>query len=255
MLDNDSLPKLGTLDNAPLSSAFNRAWHEWLTFWQALPRTMDAQEQVTRIAEQTSQIARRLWRNSFSAVGEAQGHQAKATLFAFVGLIDEQLLFEDWSGQAHWQHLPMEARLFGSRSAGDRIPVAIKKLLDARDPALRDLSNVYLHCLILGFQGRLRGGNGKALHEKWRRSLFAFSRERAATLQDIKQQLEHPSAIAPQQLPVRNNLPDSYRLALALSLGTLLLLGISQMLWLNIQYRLQPVLEQKLRTAAPELKH
>jgi type VI secretion system protein ImpK len=254
MFDNDSLTAPGAFDTAPLSSAFNRAWSEWLTLWQALPRTLNAQEQVTQIAEHSSQIARRLWRTTFAAVGEAQGHQAKATLFAFVGLIDEHLLFDDWLGQADWQEQPMEVRLFGSRSAGDRIPLAIKKLLDARDPALRDLGNVYLQCLILGFQGRLRSGNGKALHEKWRRSLFAFSRQRAAALSEIKQQLQRPSTLAPQQLTVRRSLPDGYRLALAMGLGLLVLLAVSEVFWLNIQHRVQPGLEQDRQTLATELK-
>ncbi|WP_191488362.1 DotU family type IV/VI secretion system protein [Pseudomonas sp. FEN] len=254
MLDNDSLPAQATFESAPLSSAFNRAWSEWLTFWQALPRTTGAPVQVAQVAEQVSQIARRLWRSAFAAVGEAQGQQAKATLFAFVGLIDEHLLFDDWAGQAAWQERPMETRLFGSRSAGDRIPVAIKKLLEARDPTLRDLGSVYLYCLILGFQGRLRNGSGPALHEKWRRSLFTFIRQRSANANDIAVQLQRPSAIAPQQLPVRRSLPDGYRLGLALGLGLLLLLGISQLFWLNIQYRVQPGIEQDRQTLATELK-
>lgn len=148
----------------------------------------------------------------------------------------------------------MEARLFGSRSAGDRIPVAIKKLLETRDPALRDLGSVYLCCLILGFQGRLRNGSGPALHEKWRRSLFMFTHQRGASDNDIAAQLQRPSAIAPQQLPVRRSLPDGYRLSLALGLGLLLLLGISQLFWWNIQYRVQPGIEQDLQAQATELK-
>lgn len=254
MLDNDPLPTFDTFEAAPLSSAFNRAWNEWLVFWQALPHTTEAKVQVVQVAEQVSQIARRLWRSTFAAVGDAQGQQAKATLFAFVGLVDEHLLFEDWPGQSIWQDLPMETRMFGTRSAGDRIPVAIKKLLETRDPALRDLGSVYLYCLILGFQGRLRNGSGPALHEKWRRSLFTFIRQRSATPNDIAQQLQRPSAIAPQQLPVRRSLPDGYRLGLALGLGFLLLLAISQGFWLNIQYRVQPALEQDRQTLVTELK-
>lgn len=244
MFDNDSSPSISAFANAPLSTAFNRAWSEWLLFWQALPRTSPAPILEARVAEEISHIARRLWRNCFAAVGEAQGDQAKATLYAFIGLLDERLLFEAWAGQGAWESQPMEARLFNTRSAGDRIPVAIRKLLESRDPALRDLANVYLHCLILGFQGRLRSGNGKGLHEKWRRALFAFSRQRHPSLNDVQTQLELPTARQPQQMPLRNSMPDGYRLALAIGLGLLLCLVISQGLWWSIQQRVQPELYQ-----------
>lgn len=244
MFENDVSPSISALANAPLSTAFNRAWSEWLTFWQAMNRTSPAPTQVSQVAEEISHIARRLWRSSFAAVGDAQGDQAKATLFAFIGLLDECLLFENWAGQSAWEEQPMEARLFNSRSAGDRIPVAIKKLLENRDPAQRDLANVYLHCLILGFQGRLRNGNGKGLHEKWRRALFAFSRQRHPSLNEIQHELEAPSARPPQQMPLRSSLPDGYRLALVMALGLLLCLAISQGLWWNIEQRVQPELNQ-----------
>lgn len=242
-------------DNAPLSSAFNRAWCDWLVFWQALPRTTSAQVQIAQVGEHVSQISKRLWRSTYSAVGDAQGKQAKATLLAFVGLIDEQLLFEEWAGQNDWQQQPMETRLLGTRSAGDTIPVAIKRLLDVRDPATRDLANVYLLCLVLGFQGRLRSGKGKALHEKWRRSLFWFSRQRAASLNDIKRQLERTSAIAPQLLPARRSLPDGYRLGLILALGFLILLAISQLFWLSIQSRATSSIDQEPGSSVMEHKH
>ena len=252
MFENDSSPSLSAFANAPLSTAFNRAWSEWLTFWQAMPRTSPAAVQVAQVAEEISHIARRLWRSSFTAVGDAQGDQAKATLFAFIGLLDEHLLFDNWAGQSAWEEQPMEARLFNSRAAGDRIPVAIKKLLESRDPALRDLANVYLHCLILGFQGRLRSGNGKGLHEKWRRALFAFSRQRHPSLNDVQHELELPSARPPQQMPVRSSLPDGYRLALAMGLGLLLCLVISQCFWWNIEQRVQPELNQDAQKLVSE---
>lgn len=254
MFDTEPLISNSAFDHAPLSRAFNRAWSDWLVFWQALPRTTSAEVQVAQVAEQVSLIARRLWRSAFTAVGDVKGQQAKATLYAFVGLVDEHLLFDDWAGQHQWQQQPMENRLFGTRSAGDRIPAAIKRLLDARDPASRDLADVYLLCLVLGFEGRLRSGNGKALHEKWRRGLFWFSRERPASLSEIKQQLEGTSAIAPQQLAVRRSLPDGYRLGLAIAIGFLILLAVSQVFWVNIQSQVTDSLNQTTNSPTVEQK-
>lgn len=246
MADTYSPQQLNPFAAAPLSQAFNQAWSAWLHSREGLPDTLAAEAQVAQSAEQASVIARRLWRNAFAAVGEANGHQAKATLYAFVALVDESLLFADWPGQAQWQERPLEVRLFGSRSAGDRLPLAIRRLLEARDPGTRDLANVYLLCLLLGFEGRLRSGTGKAIHEKWRRALFTFTRQRPPAESQWLLQLERPALVAPQQLSTRRSLPDGLRLGLAIALGLVLLLGVSQLFWWNITQRLQPAIEQSL---------
>ena len=91
---------------------------------------------------------------------------------------------------------PLESHLYGSRQAGEYLPLAIKRLLDERAPASRDLANVYLQCLILGFRGRLRRPRGEALHEKWRQALFAFAWQREADAADLGRRLEQPAARA-----------------------------------------------------------
>lgn len=246
MADTYTPQQLNPFATAPLSQAFTLAWDQWLRWRDELPSALDPQVQVAQSAEQAGAIARRLWRSAFAAVGEANGHQAKATLYAFVALVDEHLLFNDWPGQALWLERPLEARLFGSSSAGDRLPVAIGRLLLTRDPATRDLANVYLLCLVLGFEGRLRIANGKAIHEKWRRALFAFTRQRPATDSQWLLQLERPTQVEPRQLRTRRSLPDSLRLGMAIGLGLLLLLGVSQLFWWNITQRLEPAIEQSL---------
>ncbi|MDU2611071.1 MAG: type VI secretion system baseplate subunit TssF, partial [Pseudomonas aeruginosa] len=129
----------------------------------------------------------------------------------FVALVDETLVFSAWPGQGAWQDKPLESHLYGSRQAGEYLPLAIKRLLDERAPASRDLANVYLQCLILGFRGRLRGPRGEALHEKWRQALFAFAWQREADAADLGRRLEQPAAAPPRRLPVRAALPDGFR--------------------------------------------
>ncbi|KQQ55746.1 hypothetical protein ASF84_10465 [Pseudomonas sp. Leaf127] len=252
MFENDASLHGTPYDSAPLSAALNKAWIEWLVFWQDLPDTLAVEDQVARVAEQLSLISRRLWRNSYAAVGEAHGDQAKDTLSAFVALVDEFLLFNSWAGQSLWIEQPMESRLFKTRMAGDHVPVKIKKLLDTRDPAQRDLARVYLLCLNLGFQGRLRSGNGQGLHEKWRRALFTFIYQRPPSLDDVQAQMEQLGARPAQQLPQRSSLPDGYRLALALSLGLILLILLGQGLWWNIEQRVDPSLTLRLTPPATE---
>lgn len=233
-----------TLEASPLSAAFTRAWCEWLEVWDN-HRTEDFnQSRIGYLAEQATSIAKKLWRNAFSAVGDSGGQQAKATLYAFVALLDEQLLFEPWPGQIIWQERPLEMRLFGSRTAGERLPVAINHLIKERDPSKRDLANVYLQCLMLGFQGRLRSGKGQAIHEQWRRSLFAFAHHRLPSENDTTALLASPASGSPQQMPVRKSLPDAFRLSLAIALVFLLLMGVSQMLWWDITQPLRTSLER-----------
>lgn len=139
----------------PLSTAFRQAWQEWLEAWGALDRdAQDVPRMVERALELSTRITRRLWRSAFASVGDAAGVQVKAMVYAFVALVDETLVFSAWPGQGAWQEKPLESHLYGSRQAGEYLPLAIKRLLDERAPASRDLANVYLQCLILGFRGR-----------------------------------------------------------------------------------------------------
>ncbi|CRW89613.1 DotU/TssL family secretion system protein [Pseudomonas aeruginosa] len=198
----------------PLSTAFRQAWQEWLEAWGALDR--DAQDvpwMVERALELSTRITRRLWRSAFASVGDAAGVQVKAMVYAFVALVDETLVFSAWPGQGAWQDKPLESHLYGSRQAGEYLPLAIKRLLDERAPASRDLANVYLQCLILGFRGRLRGPRGEAL----------------------------PAAAPPRRLPVRAALPDGFRLGLAVLGLVLLMSGIGHLFWRDIQHEMAAV--------------
>lgn len=151
------------------------------------------------------------------------------------------LVFSAWPGQGAWQEKPLESHLYGSRQAGEYLPLAIKRLLDERAPASRDLANVYLQCLILGFRGRLRGPRGEALHEKWRQALFAFAWQREADAADLGRRLEQPAAAPPRRLPVRAALPDGFRLGLAVLGLVLLMSGIGHLFWRDIQHEMAAV--------------
>jgi type VI secretion system protein ImpK len=242
----DSLPRSrGSMNDAPLSAAFGKSWAQWLDIWSSIVSSSDgADKLVSRAAVEASRLARSLWRDAYATVGDAPGGQAKAMVYAFVALLDETLVFSPWPGQARWQEQPLEFRLFGSRAAGERVPLAIKKLLGESDPANRDLANVYLQCLTLGFQGRLRGPRGQALHERWRHALFAFAWQRDADERSIGAMLEQPAMSAPTRLPVRRILPDGLRLSVMIGLGLLLLLGVGHLLWRDIAQRVEPGLYQ-----------
>lgn len=242
-MSQGSAASLG-LQDAPLSSAFRQIWQQWQVDWSQLPKdSEDEAALVDTVVELSTQASQRLWRTAYSRVGDSATEQVKALVYAFVALVDETLLFTPWPGQAAWQDKPLESRLYASRQAGEQLPAAIQTLLDEQQPTSRDLANVYLQCLILGFHGRLRGEHSQAQLEKWRLALFNFAWQDDASYADVSQRLVQPSLIAPLQLPVRSALPDGFRLALGIVAMVLLLTGLGQFFWRDIRLELEPVLQ------------
>ena len=241
------------LQDAPLSSAFRQTWQQWLEDWAQLPKdSEDEAALVESVVELSTQASQRLWRTAYSRVGDSATEQVKALVYAFVALIDETLLFTPWPGQAAWQEKPLESRLYSSRQAGEQVPAAIQTLLEEQQPTTRDLANVYLQCLILGFHGRLRGEHSQAQLEKWRLALFNFAWQDEATYADVSRRLVQPSLATPLQLPVRTALPDGLRLTLGILAMVLLLTGLGHWLWRDIGQELAPVLQSIDVVAAPE---
>lgn len=104
-----------------------------------------------------------------------------ATLFqdaAYVmaALADEIFLFQvDWAGRAAWDDVLVEARLCGTRLAGERVFERADALLAAAEPAHGELAGLYLMAFALGFQGRYRDVPGGAeVLASYRRRLRAL---------------------------------------------------------------------------------
>jgi len=232
-----------SLHDAPLSSAFDEAWQQWSQAWNQLPKDGEDKTLVDTVVELSGRISQRLWRTAFAKVGDAAPEQVKALVYAFAALVDETLLFTPWPGQAAWQEKPLESRMYASRQAGERIPLAIHKLLSEKVPGTRDLANVYLLCLVLGFQGRLRGEAGQVQHEKLRLGLFQFAWQHEAGFADVSALLEQPTRVKPVQLAWRQSLPDGLRLGIAIGAVMLLLTGLGQLFWRDIRQDLEPVLQ------------
>lgn len=242
-MSQGSAASLG-LQDAPLSSAFRQTWQQWQQDWVQLPKdSEDEAALVETVVELSTQASQRLWRTAYARVGDSATEQVKSLVYAFVALVDETLLFTPWPGQAAWQDKPLESRLYASRQAGEQVPAAIQTLLDEQQPTTRDLANVYLQCLILGFHGRLRGEHSQAQLEKWRWALYTFAWQDEASYGGVSQRLVQPSLTPPLQLPVRTALPDGFRLALGILAMLLLLTGLGQFLWRDIQSELEPVLQ------------
>ncbi|WKE64476.1 DotU/TssL family secretion system protein [Gallaecimonas kandeliae] len=233
---------------SPLAAIFVEVLGQWQQAKLAvLGSACAAEEMVASLAESAAGLTRTLGRLASAALGAAESRQVEAVQFAFVALVDESLLFSDWPGRACWGEAPLEARLFGSRSAGERLPDEIEKLLREQEPATRELANVYLLCLALGFRGRLRGDGGAAKHEAWRRALFAFVYRRDASRKRVGISLEQGAVVKPARLPVRRMLPDGSRLGLVIVAVLASLLLLSHLLWRDLAGQVEPSLSHFLR--------
>jgi type VI secretion system protein ImpK len=222
-----------TRQTLPLKQAFCQIWEEWLLLSPSLLTSAEPKESlVQRMVEETSILAKRVYRSVVMQAGTASAKDAQTMQYAFVALLDEVLLFSDWSGQSSWQLTPLEFRLFGTRTAGESLPDDIEQMLARQDPSERDLAAVYLMTLVLGFRGRLRM-NPKQYGE-WCKALFAQVYQREPDHHRLGAVLEAGCMGQPLQLSERKMLPDGFRLGLMIAGLLLVMLVLSQLFWRDI---------------------
>jgi type VI secretion system protein ImpK len=235
-------------ERAPLLRAFVDAFHRSVDARQAVLRADDeltvSNVHAEALAEQLGAITRRLAREAIAWTGAAGEEEIADTQYAFVALLDELLLFSEWPGRAAWESKPLEMRIFGTRAAGERLPDAIEALLARRDASQRDLANVYLACLMLGFRGRLRDQAGALRHDQLRHALFAFAMQRDAEPGRLAGPLERNGLAQRSATPLAHMFPDNARFVGLLGIGVCVLLGISHLLWFSATASVRPALEQ-----------
>ncbi|MBB3258379.1 type IV/VI secretion system ImpK/VasF family protein [Paraburkholderia bannensis] len=197
----------------------------------ALPASAQGGDIADLLATQLQAVTRKLARDAMAWTGAAGEADIAAAQFAFVALLDELLVFSDWPGASAWEAQPLEARIFGTRSAGERVPDAIETLLAQRDPGRRDLANVYLACLELGFKGKLRGETGAMRLDQLRHALFGFAMQRDPDPARIATPLDE-AALPPREPRMLTQMfPDRARFVLLVLGGCAALLGASHAIW------------------------
>lgn len=81
------------------------------------------------------------------------------THLAVVAFLDEVVLNGDDRTRGEWQRITLQQELFGLTNAGVTFFDKLESLIARRDSAaLADMLEVYLLCLLLGFQGKYSGG-------------------------------------------------------------------------------------------------
>lgn len=167
-------------------------------------------------------------------------------------LADEMLLNTPWIGRDTWTSHLLEASLFRTSVAGDRIFERIEEVLSSREPSRRDIARLYLFALALGFQGKYRGSPDEAKLAGLREELFQFVYQRPAELAGRDRVLTERayastlSHIAPRKLPTLS------RWTVGFLIGMVGLLAISEMLWVWQSWPVRQVLATGKLGSTPE---
>lgn len=167
-------------------------------------------------------------------------------------LADEMLLNMPWIGRETWTSHLLEAGLFRTSIAGERVFERIEEVLSGREPSRRDIARLYLFALALGFQGKYRGMEETARLAGLREELFQFVYQRPAELAGRDRVLSDRayastlSHIAPRKLPTLS------RWTVGFLLGMVALLALSEMLWVWQSWPVRQVLQTGKLVEAPK---
>jgi type VI secretion system protein ImpK len=198
------------------------------TIWQALLGLLNRQEAEVRRTggEYASAIYRR-----------AQ--------YVMAALADEIFLYLDWPGREAWRANLLEFKLFQSYRAGEEIFRRIEALLRTRDPADSELAKIYLMAIALGFRGELRGPEGQARVDVYRRELYTFLTNRDPGTPREPQSL-FPEAYQSnvEASGAGRRLSAARRWLLAGLLLALLWILVSHRVWLGLVEDLSPLVDE-----------
>lgn len=114
--------------------------------------------------------------------GEFSSTYYREAQFVMAALADEIFLNLNWDGRRYWEDNLLESRLFGTHDAGDLFFKRLETFLAERDLVRKDLAEIYLLALGLGFQGKYRNINDDGRLLEWRRQLYVFVNHREPTL-------------------------------------------------------------------------
>ena len=107
--------------------------------------------------------------------GEFAVSYYKEAQYIMAVLTDELFLnLHGFSGKQYWSENLIEARLFGTHDAGDSFFSRLDDFLEKRDPLRRDVAEVYLLALGVGFKGKFQGMPDQRQLDFYRRELYIF---------------------------------------------------------------------------------
>ncbi len=158
-------------------------------------------------------------------------------------LADEILLNTSWVGRDSWTNHLLEASLFRTRIAGERIFERIEQLLSSREPSLRPIAALYLSALALGFTGKYRGTSENDRFASYKRELFQFVYQRRADVSGRDRVLSARAYDSTLSHIEPRKMPSLSRWTLVFLMAFVGLLAISEILWLWQSWPVRQVLD------------
>ncbi|MDO9360335.1 MAG: DotU family type IV/VI secretion system protein [Polaromonas sp.] len=158
-------------------------------------------------------------------------------------LADEILLNTAWIGRESWTNHLLEASLFRTSIAGERVFERIEQLLSNREPSLRPIASLYLSALALGFQGKYRGAGDKDRFSGYREELFQFVYQRRPDLSGRDRVLSDRAYASTLSHIAPRKMQSLSRWTVVFLLGFAALLAISEILWLWQSWPIRQVLQ------------
>jgi type VI secretion system protein ImpK len=259
MSSTTTLPALAEMRPAA-AGGVDLASVQFRDFYGVLRRAVEAVRQVNdaeapavaqALSTQLSQLIELHTLEARRTGGKSAMEAEGVARFLKAALADELLLSTDWAGRAHWHHVLLEANLFRSSHAGDKVFQEIEQLLLAREATQRNQARLYLYALSLGFQGRYRGTNHlEPLHD-FRRELYQFIYQRAPDLQGHERSLSERAYASTLSYLTGRRLPRLSRWWVVLGLVLLALLALSQVIWMWQSWPVRRALETTVAVATP----
>jgi type VI secretion system protein ImpK len=164
-------------------------------------------------------------------------------------LADELLLNMQWVGRDRWTEHLLEASLFRTSVAGERVFERIEELLSSREPSLRTLAALYLSALALGFQGKYRGLEDRSRLESYRQELYQFAYQRRADWSGRDRVLSERAYASTLSHIEPRNMPTMSRWSVMFLIAVVGVLAVSEILWLWQSWPVRTALESSLTTS------
>jgi type VI secretion system protein ImpK len=131
------------------------------------------------------------------------GRDVKETHFAVVAFLDSVVLHSNEPVRAEWERKTLQEEMFGQSDAGVAFFERLEHFRSRRDSEqLADILELYLLCLLLGFEGRYSGGLRGELE-----SIIEKVRRRIVDIRGRPQQLSPSASLAPHVTPAKPPAP------------------------------------------------
>jgi len=167
------------------------------------------------------------------------GNDVRETHFAVVAFLDSVVLHSNDSIRAEWERKTLQEELFGKTDAGEEFFEKLERFRLRRDTEqLADILEVYLLCLLLGFEGRYSG--------RFRGELDNVVDRVRMRINDIRGQRQHisPTGILPSDpippAPDQGQRTNRFRLLAMVAVITTILGFLAlklDLIWISEQLR------------------